>query len=139
MSDTEINVVRVQRSQVLQPFTAIRKRFFIGQLTASAVALYTAPAALTVATSVGLNPKAVVRNVTICNTDTVARTVTLYIVESGGSVADNRAVVKAASIPANFTWILDNIEWTLEAGDTIQGLADVTLKVTVYIGGEDLV
>jgi hypothetical protein len=139
MTDVVGYTTKVQRQSQLQPFTPIKKRFFIGQLTASSTTLYTAPSVPTIANSVGLNPKAIVRLISLCNTDSSARTVTLYLVESGGSVADNRAITKAVSIPANYTWILDNLEIVLEAGDTIRGLADTTLKVTVYIGGEELV
>jgi hypothetical protein len=139
MNDTPVSVGRVSRQAQVQPFTSIKKRFYIGQLTGSSTTLYTAPSAYSVANSVGLNPKSIIRCISLCNTDSSAHTVTLYLVESGGSVADNRAITKAVSIPANYTWVLDNIEFVLEAGDTIRGLADTTLKVTVYIGGEELV
>lgn len=129
---------RISRQLQVQPYTVIPKQFFIGQLTASSTTLYTAPATATVSNPVGSNPKAIVRCISICNTDSSARTVTLYLIESGGSVADNRAITKAVSVPANETWILDNVYYVLEAGATIRGLASVTLVVTVTISGDEL-
>jgi hypothetical protein len=62
--------------------------------------------------------------------------VTLYVVESGGSVADNRAVMKTVSIPANSTVDVEP-DWVLEASGTLRGLADTTLKVTLLVSGTE--
>jgi hypothetical protein len=60
----------------------------------------------------------------------------LYVVESGGSVADNRAVMKTVSIPANSTVDVEPA-WVIEASGTLRGLADTTLKVTVLVSGTE--
>lgn len=138
MSDLQIYNNRINRQLQVQPYTPIPKQFYIGQLTASSTTLYTAPSAPAIANPVGSNPKAIVRCISICNTDSLARTVTLYLVENGGSVADNRAITKAVSVPANETWILDNVYYVIEASGTIRGLASVANVVTVTISGDEL-
>jgi hypothetical protein len=127
---------RLQRSQEIQLRRPLKKQFFLGMLTGTSATLYTAPAAPTNANAVGVNPIAVVERVWISNTDASARTVTLYVVESGGSVADNRAVMKTVSIPANSTVDVEP-DWVLEASGTLRGLADTTLKVTVLVSGTE--
>jgi hypothetical protein len=124
---------RTQETLLRRPY---RKQMFLGMLTGTSATLYTAPAAPTNANAVGVNPIAVVERVWISNTDASARTVTLYVVESGGSVADNRAVMKTVSIPANSTVDVEP-DWVLEASGTLRGLADTTLKVTLLVSGTE--
>jgi hypothetical protein len=126
----------VTRQQEIPLRRAYKKQFFLGMLTGTSATLYTAPAAPTNANAVGVNPIAVVERVWISNTDASARTVTLYVVESGGSVADNRAVMKTVSIPANSTVDVEP-DWVLEASGTLRGLADTTLKVTLLVSGTE--
>lgn len=117
------------------PLLGIPKLLYRGQLAASSGTLYTAPAAFTVANPVGLNPKAEIQEIWICNTDSSARTFTLYTIENGGSAADNRAIYKNKSIAANETIRISEGKLILEAGDTIRGLADSANLVTVTISG----
>jgi hypothetical protein len=124
------------RSQEIQLRRSYKKQFFLGMLTGTSATLYTAPAAPANANAVGVNPIAIVDKVWLSNTDASARTVTLYVVESGGSVADNRAVMKSVSIPANSTIDIDP-SWVIEASGTLRGLADTTLKVTVLVSGTE--
>jgi hypothetical protein len=124
------------RSQEIQLRRSYKKQFFLGMLTGTSATLYTAPAAPANANAVGVNPIAIVDKVWLSNTDASARTVTLYVVESGGSVADNRAVMKSVSIPANSTIDIDP-SWVIEASGTLRGLADTTLKVTVMVSGTE--
>jgi hypothetical protein len=126
----------IGRSQEIPLRRPYRKQMFLGMLTGTSATLYTAPAAPTNANAVGVNPIAVVERVWISNTDASARTVTLYVVESGGSVADNRAVMKTVSIPANSTVDVEP-DWVLEASGTLRGLADTTLKVTLLVSGTE--
>jgi hypothetical protein len=128
--------LRSFRSQDIELRRAYKKQFFLGMLTGTSATLYTAPAAPTNANAVGVNPIAIVDKVWLSNTDASARTVTLYVVESGGSVADNRAVMKSVSIPANSTIDIDPA-WVIEASGTLRGLADTTLKVTVLVSGTE--
>jgi hypothetical protein len=128
--------LRSFRSQEIQLRRSYKKQFFLGMLTGTSATLYTAPAAPANANAVGVNPIAIVDKVWLSNTDASARTVTLYVVESGGSVADNRAVMKSVSIPANSTIDIDP-SWVIEASGTLRGLADTTLKVTVLVSGTE--
>jgi hypothetical protein len=126
----------IGRSQEIPLRRSYKKQFFLGMLTGTSATLYTAPAAPANANAVGVNPIAIVDKVWLSNTDASARTVTLYVVESGGAVADNRAVMKSVSIPANSTIDIDP-SWVLEASGTLRGLADTTLKVTVLVSGTE--
>jgi hypothetical protein len=103
-----------------------------GQLTASSATLYTAPSKTT---PTGSTQGALLKSIILCNTDTSARTVTIYVVESGGSAADNRAILKDLTIAAKTThteFFPDDC-CPLDSGETVRGLADVTLKVTYRI------
>lgn len=105
-----------------------------GQLTAASVTLYTAPNGSIAGAA---SQKAVLTEIWLCNTDTSARTVTLYVVESGGSAADNRAILKDVPIAAKTTYRQEC--WcVLESNETIRGLADTTLKVTYRFSGKAL-
>lgn len=104
------------------------KRLGYGQLTNSNATLYTVPA----------STKAIVKEIWLSNTDTSARTITLYAVESGGSAAANRALLSAVSIAANTVYRIP-CSMVLEAAETLQGLADTTLKVTYRISGVEVV
>jgi hypothetical protein len=138
MTDIVGAVSKVQRQAQVTPFTRIPRRFYQGTLTASSTTLYTAPSAPTVANSVGQNPKAHIKQIRVTNTDTSARTFTLYLVPSGGSVGATNTIHSAVTIAANTDYIYDGLEDILEAGDTIRGLASVTSVVCVSISGDEL-
>ena len=105
-----------------------------GQLTNSSAILYTAPSG-TIAGAA--SQKALLLEIWLCNTDTTARTVTVYAVENGGSVADNRAILKDVTIAAKTTYRQEC--WcVLESNETVRGLADTTLKVTYRLSGKTL-
>lgn len=110
-----------------------------GQLAATTGVLYTAPSLTSVPT--GTAPcTACIRSIHVCNTDTTARTYTITVVESGGSVADNRAIFKDVAIAAKTThfYIYAQDAMPLGDGETINGLADSATKVTVRIGVEEM-
>lgn len=115
-------------------YTAIPKPMYQGLLTGSSTTLYTAP---------GLNPQgsvhplAEVRRIVICNTDSSARTITLYVVPSGGSAGDSTSIFKAFSIAANTTLIVP-VETLIPAAGTLRGFADTTNKVTLTVSGVEL-
>lgn len=108
-----------------------------GQLTGSNATLYTAPS---VTSPTGSTQGALLKSIILCNTDTAARTVTMYVVESGGSAAANRAILSAMSIAASTTVTLTFPDDTfpMDSGETVQGLADTTLKVTYRINVVEL-
>jgi hypothetical protein len=100
-------------------------------LPASAGVLYTVPQALS-------NSLALLTSLVLCNVTAGAITVTLYNVPSGGSPGPSNAIIAAASIPANTTWVG---RWpggavVMPAGSTLQGLASAASSVTVTAGGE---
>lgn len=108
-----------------------------GQLTAAATTLYTAPSGSIAGSA---TQKATLKSLILCNTDTASHTVTIYLVESGGAAADNRAIYKDLPLAAKATSILTFPDdcCTLDSGETIQGLADLTLKVTYKISVVEL-
>ena len=116
-------VSSVTRQSPVQPRNPVKKELARGQLAAASAILYTAPSAPTVANSVGINPITEVTEIIICNTDTVARTFTLYFIESGGAVANDRAIFSAAAIAASTTVVFE-ASTIMEAASTLRGLAD---------------
>ena len=73
----------------------------------------------------------IIKQVVICNTDTVDRTVTLAI--GSAATAANR-LMSALPIGANDVMIWDTAI-VLAAGETLQGLSDTAAKVTVTAVG----
>lgn len=100
-------------------------------LTATAATYYT----------VAASTKAIVQKLTIANTDTVARTVTVYFVPSGGTASATNAIVSAYAVPAGFTAELsaEACGHVLEAGDTIQALASTASVLSIRCSGVEIV
>jgi len=73
----------------------------------------------------------VIKQIVICNTDTIDRTVTLAI--GSAATAANR-LMSAMPIGANDVMIWDTA-LVLSAGETLQGLSDTASKVTVTVVG----
>tara|TARA_B100001094_G_C17859419_1_gene636685 strand:+ start:31 stop:339 length:309 start_codon:yes stop_codon:yes gene_type:complete len=67
----------------------------------------------------------------ICNTHTSAITITIYLINGGGTPDDTNAILKDLSIPAKDTYTMNNERIILAAADFIKGLASVASKVTV--------
>lgn len=95
-------------------------------LTTSAVTYYTAPA----------NTTTQIQKLTFSNTTGTARTVTVYLVPSGGAAGDASTLVKTLTVPANSaadcTWAAGHV---LATGDFIQALADAGTAVTIMGSG----
>lgn len=125
--------VFVQREQVIRtPKCGAR-----GQLGSSNGTLYTSPS---VSSPTGATQGALLKSIILCNTDSTARTVTIYLVESGGSAAANRAILSAATIAAATTTVLTFPDDTcpLDSGETVQGLASSASVVTYRINVVEL-
>lgn len=125
--------VLVQREQIIRtPKCGAR-----GQLGSSNGTLYTSPS---VSSPTGATQGALLKSIVLCNTDSTARTVTIYLVESGGSAAANRAILSGATIAAATTTVLTFPDETcpLDSGETVQGLADSASKVTYRINVVEL-
>ena len=108
-----------------------------GQLGSSNGTLYTSPS---VSSPTGATQGALLKSIILCNTDSTARTVTIYLVESGGSAAANRAILSAATIAAATTTVLTFPDETcpLDSGETVQGLASSANVVTYRINVVEL-
>ena len=73
----------------------------------------------------------IIKQIIICNTDTIDRTVTLAI--GSAATAANR-LFSALPIGANDVMVWDTA-LVLAAGETLQGLSDTAAKVTVTVVG----
>lgn len=92
-----------------------------GQLPNAPAALYTVPA----------STSTIVCTITLTNLDSVTRTVNLYVNANGV----NRSICPPnLPMPQNYEWISPD-EYTLEAGDMIQGDASAIDVVDYTISG----
>lgn len=85
-------------------------------LTASAVTQYTVPSRRTFR----------LEGISIANYNASARTVTIYVVASGGSAADANSIINAFSIPGNDVLVWDGVIAIMKTGETLQALASNT-------------
>lgn len=71
----------------------------------------------------------------ICNSDTVARQVTLRY--GTGALTSANGLLEQASIPANTTWVIESQQGILimGAGTRIEGYSDAANKITVTVQG----
>lgn len=98
------------------------KTITAAQLTNAAATYYTVPA----------NTRGIVKKLTFTNTDTSARTVTVYLVPSGGTASASNILISAQSVAAGECYECFPAQGqTLQTGGTIQALADVGAKVTI--------
>ena len=95
--------------------------------TTVGAALYTAVSAL----------GATILSLTICNLDTVARTVTVYFVASGESAADKNTIFRDFELKPKET-IVDDTRRSLGVGDFIQAKSDAANKVSLRVDGAEL-
>jgi hypothetical protein len=98
--------------------------------------LYQGQLGNTVATlaTVGGGKGWIIRNITVVNTDSSARTYALYI---NGTTAAFQITPSASSLGAQETDVFDDM-LALNAADTIAGGASVATKVTVTITGDEV-
>jgi hypothetical protein len=94
-------------------------------LTGSAATYYTVAATV---------QQAVVKEVEFCNTDSVPRTVTMYIIPSGGSAGVANEVYAAVTIQAGETKTFSRSTVML-AGGFIQALASSAAVVSFNVSG----
>jgi len=92
-----------------------------GQLPAAAAALYTVPGAT----------QAVIKTITLVNTDTVVRAVNLYINATG---VNRRIIPEDMDLGPGNAFVFDD-ELMLEAADMIQGDADAANVIDYTING----
>jgi hypothetical protein len=105
--------------------TINRTVLYRGQPTTSNTTLYTVPG----------STDAKIASITICNTTTTAATLTLSVVQSGGTAGVTNQIMAAYSVPASATVIIDSSVY-MNTGDFVAGLQGTTSALTVTISGE---
>jgi hypothetical protein len=100
------------------------------QLTGSAATYYTAPA----------NTRTIITSMSLCNTTATARTVTIYLIPSGGSASDSNTIVKNCLVPAYDTRVVYEAQrQVIKTAGFIQALADSASAVTLQASGVEVV
>ena len=92
-----------------------------GQLSNSIGDIYTVPAAT----------QAVIKSINLFNTNTSAETIAIHILVSGQTV---RQII-GGSLALSGGYCIDDTEYTLAAGDKIQGNSTTNAKVNYVISG----
>lgn len=96
-------------------------------LTASLVTEYTVPAATTT----------ILKEIILCNTDTVVRTVTVNIIASAGSAGVLNTILNAVSIQPNETKFL-SLSRVMPTGTFIQAVASSAAVVSFCASGVEI-
>jgi hypothetical protein len=134
MSDDSVPIVTTTRAITQQRSLVVTTPKVVptALLTNSTATLYTTPSTTT---PIGAIARAKLTSIVFCNTDSSARTVTLYLVASGGTAGVSNTILAGASIPAGKTWVFDvgHDGIPLGNGETIQGRASVTSVVSYRI------
>lgn len=98
------------------------------QLTNSNATYYTAT-----------NVRTIIDKMTVCNTTAGAVTVTIDLVDSGGSAGVTERVISARSIAAGETYTCPEVVGhILNSGDSIQGLAGAGTSITIRASGREV-
>jgi hypothetical protein len=105
------------------------KEFYIGQPGTTATTLFTVPVSTTY----------IVKCINICNTTSSAATITVNKVASGGSASAANRMLSSLNINANDTVMIDNISWTMTAGQFISALQGTSSALTIYFSGLEVV
>lgn len=101
-----------------------------GQLTGTAATYYTCPSTVTNTSRIAF---------TFTNTDSAARTVTIYVFDSGGTAGVTNILTSAKSLAAGETWTCpDLLLHSLNPGDVVQAFADTTAKVAYHLSGVEM-
>jgi hypothetical protein len=93
-------------------------------LTASAVTEYTVPAATTT----------ILKEIELCNTDTVVRTASVHVIASGGTLGVLNTLLNATSLQPNETKII-SLSRVMPTGTFIQALASSAAVVAFNASG----
>jgi hypothetical protein len=96
-------------------------------LTASLVTEYTVPAATTT----------ILKEIILCNTDSVVRTVTAHVIAPAGTAGVLNTIVNAMSIQPNETKIL-SLSTVMPTGSFIQAVASSAAVVSINASGVEI-
>lgn len=100
------------------------------QLTTSAFSYYLVPG----------NTRTTIKKLTFSNSTSAARLVTVYLVPSGGTAGVTNMLCITKTVGAYDTWDCDKASGhTLEAGSTLQCLADAATAITIHASGIEVV
>ena len=95
-------------------------------IAASATTYYTAPA----------NTKAIFKRAVVCNTDTDAINVTIYVIPYGSAAAAGNTIWSAKTLAPGESKEVSELEnMVLDPGDFVQALASEAAKVSFNAGG----
>lgn len=107
-----------------------KKLFTPAQLTTSAATYYTAPA----------STKTVLKKATLTNNNTTPETVTIYLVETGGTAGVTNIILKDKAIGPGETYEVYEMEGhIMNAGDFVRALASTASQVTFHLSGVEIV
>jgi hypothetical protein len=85
------------------------------------------------------NVRTIIDKFTLCNTTAGAITVTIDIVDSGGSAGVTERVISVKSIAAGETYTCpEMVGQILNSGDSIQGLASAGTSITIRGSGREV-
>lgn len=89
---------------------------------------------------VAFSAKAIIDKFTATNTDSSARTISIYIVPSSGSYGPENQIVKDKSIDVGATYGFDSEmqNQILNSGDSIVVVASVASKVVIRTSGREI-
>ena len=75
----------------------------------------------------------VVVTVYLCNTDTVARTVNMYLVPAAGTASASNQIIKNLNLAASDTYIMNTERLVLANGEMLQADASANAVVTATV------
>lgn len=110
-------------------------------MTTNTIKQLVAPVALSATTTTSLygpvaaSTKAIIKEIVLCNTDTVERTVTMQV---GSATGVANRILNSYSVPANGTAII-TLSTVLVTGDSITGGASSASVVSCNISGVEVV
>ena len=85
------------------------------------------------------NIRTIIDKFTLTNTTAGAVTVTIDLVDSGGTAGASERMISARSIAAGETYICPEVVGhILNAGDSIQGLASANTSITIRASGREV-
>lgn len=104
-------------------------------LSSSAAVIYDSDSPITAAPTTKLDNVTIIKQIIVCNTDTSARTFTLYL-DTNSTAAASETLFNAVSLAVNETKIINTSIVLRAAQDQkIMALASVANKVTITLVG----
>ena len=92
----------------------------------------------TVLASGTTNARTRISSATFCNTDTVARTISVWLVPAGDSAGPANQIHQAYGLAAGETYTSPHLNHIINDGDQIIAQADAAGVVSVYVSGIEM-